>query len=80
MKEDELTMENQRLKQKISTETVIKTRLEEENKELSYQIEELKDMLENKEAALKKKSDEVTYWKTQADTIKADMQNIKLSN
>lgn len=46
-------------------ETMIKTKFQEEVKELSLRIQEMDDMLEGKEGNLKKKGDQVGYWKSQ---------------
>lgn len=37
-------------------------------------------MLESREAALRKKSDEAAHWKSQTDSLKGEIQNIKLAN
>jgi hypothetical protein len=37
-------------------------------------------MLESREAALRKKSDETNHWKGQAENLKTEFHNLKLSN
>lgn len=41
----------------------MRTKFEEEVKELNFKIQQLEDMIEGKENQLKKKTDEVGHWK-----------------
>lgn len=44
----------------------MRTKFEEEVKELNFRIIELEEILEGKETQLRKKNDEVNHWKTQS--------------
>ncbi len=43
----------------------MRTKFEQEVKEYSFKIQELEDMLDGKDANLKKKTDEINHWKNQ---------------
>jgi peptidoglycan hydrolase CwlO-like protein len=51
---------------------MVRTKFEEEVKELTFKIQELEDMLDGKEANLKKRLDEANHWKAQNEQYKGE--------
>ena len=74
--EDELILENKRLKEKSSGESKDKIHFEEENRELSYQIQELKDMLEGQERITKRREEESNHWRKQNEELKMHIKDL----
>ncbi len=68
-----MTTDLKRCKDRLQSENMMRTKFEEEVKELNFRIIELEEILEGKEANLKKKNDEITYWKTQNEQIRTQL-------
>ena len=80
MHEDELIHENNKLKEKLTLEAKSKVSLQEENKELGYKIQEMEDMFEGKENAIKKRGEEAEYWKNLSHNMREEMNNLNAVN
>ena len=51
----------------------MRTKFEEEAKEFNFRILQLDEILDGKETALKKKTDEIAYWKAQTEQLRAQV-------
>lgn len=52
--------------------------MEDTNRQLTYQVQELKDMLDGQENSSKKRQDETSHWKKINDDLKQRIKELQL--
>ena len=52
-------------------------KIDEENRELNYQVQELKDMLEGQERVTKRREEEANSWRKHNEELKMDIKDLQ---
>jgi hypothetical protein len=79
-REDELILEAKRLRERLATEARERQQLEEANRELSFQIEELRDEVDGQQSSNKARGDELLHWRKVGEELRLRNRTLEMEN